>query len=113
MRHLGDDTRQRRLSAAGRSMENHRGQAIRLNRATQKFARPKNVFLADKLIERARSHPSGQRRSGVCSFSLVCSLEQVLHATNYGALTDCASSFQIEAKDSFMVACKAKSILME
>ena len=75
VRHLGDDARQRGLSAAGRPIENHRGQAIGFNRATQKFARPKNVFLADKFLERARSHPRGERRSGVCSFNLLRFLE--------------------------------------
>src|SRR5204863_8758032 len=95
MRHLGDDTRQRRLSAAGRSMENHRGQAIRLNRATQKFARPKNVFLADKFLERAWPHPCGERSSGVCSFNLLRFLEQVLHERKYGARAASASDFEL------------------
>src|SRR4029077_7130619 len=85
VRHLRDDVRQRRLSAAGRPVENHRGQAIGFNRATQKFARTKNVFLADKFLERARPHPSGERRV-VCSLILLLFLEQVLHRRNYGAL---------------------------
>ena len=75
MRHLGDHTRQRGLSAAGRSIENHGGQSISFNRAAQKFARPKNVFLADKFLERARPHPCGERRGGVCSFNLLRFLE--------------------------------------
>ncbi len=75
VRHLGDHARQRGLSAAGRPVENHRGQAISFNRATQKFARPKNVFLADKFLERARSHASGEWRSGICSFNLLHFLE--------------------------------------
>jgi hypothetical protein len=70
VRHLGDDARQRRLSAARRSVKNYRGQAISFNRATQKFARPKDMFLPDKFFEQARPHASGERRSVVCSFNL-------------------------------------------
>jgi hypothetical protein len=74
VRHLRDDARQRRLSAAGRAIENHRGQAIGFDRATQKFARGKNMFLTDKFLERSRSHPCGERRV-VCSFNLLRLLE--------------------------------------
>ncbi len=74
-RHLCDDARKRGLAAAWRSLEIHRWQTICFGCAAQKFARCENVFLADKLIERARPHPCGERRGGVCSFNLVCSLE--------------------------------------
>src|SRR4029078_8319692 len=57
MRHLSDHTGKRLLSAARRTVENYRRQAISFNRAAQKFALSKNVFLADKFLERARSHP--------------------------------------------------------
>jgi len=74
-RHLCDDARKRGLAAAWRSVEIHRWQTICFDCAAQKFARCENVFLPDKLIERARPHPCGERRGGVCSFNLVCSLE--------------------------------------
>ena len=75
MRHLRDDSRQRGLAAAGRPVQNHRWQTISFDRAAQKFARPKNVFLADKFFERARPHPRGERRSSICSFNLLRFLE--------------------------------------
>ncbi len=75
VRHFCDHSRQRGLSAARRPIENHRGQAIRFDRAAQQFARPENVFLADKFLERARSHPRGERRGGVCGFNLLRFLE--------------------------------------
>ena len=56
-RHLCDDARKRGLAAAWRSLEIHRWQTICFGCAAQKFARCENVFLADKLIERARPHP--------------------------------------------------------
>ena len=63
------------FAGAGRPVENHRGQTISFDRAAQEFARPKNVFLADKFLERARPHPSGERRSSICSFNLLRFLE--------------------------------------
>jgi hypothetical protein len=75
MRHLSDDTCKRGLSAARRPVENHRGQTISFNRATQKFAWPKNVFLPDKFLQRSRSHPRGERRSGIYRFNLLRFLE--------------------------------------
>jgi hypothetical protein len=75
VRHLSDDASQRGLSAAGGPVENHRGQAIGFNRATQEFARPKNVFLANKFLERPRPHPRGERRSGIYRFNLLRFLE--------------------------------------
>ena len=63
------------FAGAGRPVENHRGQAISFNRAAQKFARPKNVFLADKFFERSRPHPCGERRGSVCSFNVLRFLE--------------------------------------
>jgi hypothetical protein len=75
VRHLGDDARQRRLSAAGRPVQDHRWQTISFDRPPQEFARPENVFLADEFFERARPHPSGERRSSICSFNLLRFLE--------------------------------------
>src|SRR5262245_12116842 len=77
--HLGDDAGQRRLSTAWWPIENYRWQAISFNRAAQQFARRKDVFLADKFLERARPHPRGERRGGVCSFKLCRFLEWSLN----------------------------------
>ena len=62
------------LPASGRSGEDHRRQAIGFDGATQKFPRRKDMFLADKFLERARPHPRGERR-GVRSFNLLRFLE--------------------------------------
>jgi hypothetical protein len=73
--HLGDHTRQRRLSATGRPVENHRRQAISFDCAAQEFPRRKNVFLTGKFLERPWSHASGERRSGVCDFTTLLFFE--------------------------------------
>ena len=75
MGHLGDHAGQRGLSSAGRPIENHGGQAISFNRAAQKFARPKNVFLPGKFFERSRPHSCGERCGSVCSFNVLRCLE--------------------------------------
>ena len=62
---VGDDLRQRRLAGAGRAGEDDRRQPVRLDRAAQEFARREDVFLPDKLLERARPHPRGERRSAL------------------------------------------------
>ena len=75
VRHLCDDLRQRGFAGAGRPVQNHRWQTISFDRPAQEFARPENVFLADEFFERARPHPSGERRSSICSFNLLRFLE--------------------------------------
>ena len=59
MGQLRNHARQGGLAAAGRPVENHRGQTISFDRPAQQFARRKNVLLADKFLEQARSHPRG------------------------------------------------------
>jgi len=49
------------------------------NGAAQKFAGAKDVFLADKFLQRARSHPCGERRSAVRTFNIFLLLEQIVH----------------------------------
>src|SRR5436190_18894781 len=75
VRHFCDDAGQRGLSAPWRAGEDHRRQTIGFNGASQKFAGAKDVFLADKFLQRARSHPCGERRSAVCGFNLFLLLE--------------------------------------
>lgn len=83
------------LSTAGWSVENHGRQTIRFDCTAQKFARRKNVFLADKFVECARSHARGQRRSaiGALMIGVILLLEKVVHAKKYGALAFSASHF--------------------
>jgi len=71
--HLRNDLRQCGLSASGGSGEDHRRQAVRLNRAPQQFTGAKNVFLADKLFQRAGSHARGERRCAVRGFNVFLS----------------------------------------
>ena len=61
--HVGDDMSERGFSGARRPGQNHRWQTIGFNRTAKQFSRSKNMFLADKFIERSRSHPRGERRS--------------------------------------------------
>jgi len=75
VRHFRDDPGERGLSASWRAGEDHRRQTIGFNSASQKFAGAKDVFLADKFLQRAWPHPRGQRRCGVCSFNLLRFLE--------------------------------------
>jgi hypothetical protein len=73
--HLGNDPCQCGLSASGRAGEDHRRQAIGFNRAPQQFTGAKNVFLADKLLQRAGSHARGERRCAVRGFNVFLFLE--------------------------------------
>jgi hypothetical protein len=73
--HLRNDPGKRSLSTSWRSGEDHRRQTISFNGATQKFAGPKNVFLADKFLQRARAHARGERRSAVCRLNILLLLE--------------------------------------
>ena len=63
VRHLGDHPRERRLAGAGRSPEDDRLQQVALDRFAQRLAGREDVVLADDLVERARAHALGERRS--------------------------------------------------
>ena len=52
----------RGLAGAGRAVEDEAAQLIGLDGAAQQTARPDDVLLADKLVQRARPHARGQRR---------------------------------------------------
>ena len=60
-----DDLRQRGLAGAGRPPEDERADIVALNLRAQRFARADQVLLADKFIERARTHAVGQRAGAV------------------------------------------------
>ena len=83
VRHLRDDPRVA-LRLFRRPGEDHRRQTIRFNRASQKFAGSKDVFLTDKFIERARADARGERCSACCRFDVFLFLEQIVHAQKYG-----------------------------
>src|ERR1700757_453794 len=84
--HLRNDPGKRSLAAAGWPRENHRRQSICFNRPAQQFARRQDVFLTDELIERARAHACGKRRTiGAFYLHVFCVLEEILHYGNYGA----------------------------
>ena len=68
MRHFCNYTCKRGLAAAGRPMENYRGQTISFDCPAQQFARRKNVFLADKFVERARPYARGEWSSAIRGF---------------------------------------------
>ena len=56
--------RERRFARAGRAGKDDGRQTIGFDRAPQKFARREDVFLPDKLLERARPHSCGERCRG-------------------------------------------------
>jgi hypothetical protein len=85
VRHFCDDVGQRGLSAPWRAGEDHRRQTIGFNGAAEKFAGAKDVFLADKFLQRARAHPRGERRRAVGGFNVFLLLEKIVHLGNYGA----------------------------
>ncbi len=58
--HPGDQSRQRRLSAARWAPEHHRTHAVLLDGAAQLVFRTNQVLLPDELVERARPHPGGE-----------------------------------------------------
>ena len=62
---VGDDPRQGGLSGSGRSVEDDRGELVRLDRAAQQPARSDDVLLAGHLVQRARAHARGQRLRAV------------------------------------------------
>jgi hypothetical protein len=79
LRQCGDDLGECRLARAGRSGKDDRGKPVRLDRAPQQFARREDMLLSHELVERPRTHPTGERRRSVglrFRFRLV---EEVLH----------------------------------
>ena len=64
LRALRDDLRQRRLPRPRRAEKDDRGDAVRLDRAPQQFARAEDVLLPGVFLERARAHPFRERRFG-------------------------------------------------
>ena len=58
----GNDQGKSRFAYARRPPENHGVAASALQRLAQRFIRSQQVTLPDVLIERARTHPSRQRR---------------------------------------------------
>src|SRR5712692_5638539 len=60
-RHLRDDARQRRLTAPGRTPENHRADCVALDLCPQGFPRREEFLLTDEFLERLRAHAVGER----------------------------------------------------
>ncbi len=60
--HLGEDVGERRLAAAGRTPEDHRGHRVALERTAQHGPGADGAVLAGELVESARPHPRRQRR---------------------------------------------------
>ena len=58
---LRDDARERRLAASRRAPQEHRAQFVALDLRAQRFARREQIFLADKFIERLRTHAVRER----------------------------------------------------
>jgi hypothetical protein len=56
-----DDLRQRGLARPRRSPEDDGAGIVALNLQPQRFARADDMLLADKLVERARTHTVGER----------------------------------------------------
>ena len=57
----GNHLRKACFSYTGRTIQDDRGNPVRLDRATQQLARAKNVPLTDVFVQRARTHPCRQR----------------------------------------------------
>jgi hypothetical protein len=66
-------SRQRRLSRAGRTIEDHRPQPIGSEQSAQKLARSEEMLLAHELVKRSRPHAGSQRlcRTQVSRFHIV------------------------------------------
>src|ERR1700681_2823640 len=99
MRQLRDDVGEGGLSGARWAGENYGRQTIGLDGATQKFARPEDVFLTDELVERPRPHARGERgaavdpakRGKIDTFGFA---EQIVHA---GKIRRQRAYFQLSA----------------
>jgi hypothetical protein len=72
---------ERGFAGAGRAGQDQGREAIGLDGASQKFSRREDVFLADELIECARTHPGGEGSGSANRFfvRLVGGFKQVLH----------------------------------
>lgn len=99
MRQLRDNVGERCLSGAGRPGENYRRQAICLDRAAQKFSRPKNVCLPDELIERPWPHPRSEWSVAVDlgKIDIFRFTKQIGHQQKYGVTEFFASDFELSA----------------
>ena len=58
---VGQQPGERRLAGARRTVEDHRAQPARLQHPPQQLAFAQKMLLADKLGERRRPHPRGER----------------------------------------------------
>ncbi len=59
---VGDDAGQRRLAAAGRPVEDHRSDAVLLDREPERGSRAEHVLLADEVVDRLRPQSRRERR---------------------------------------------------
>jgi len=57
----GDDAGQRRLAAPGRAVEDHRADAVLLDRQPERRALPQHVLLSDELVQAGRPHAERER----------------------------------------------------
>ena len=73
-RRVRDDRRQRGFSCAGRAVKDRAGQPVGLDGSAQKPPFPHDRPLPQKLIQRSRTHPVGQR-----CLALLVRLKQILH----------------------------------
>src|SRR5947207_9767558 len=85
MRHLRDDVSQGGFSGAGWTGQNDGRQSVGLDRAAQKFSGTKNVPLANKILQRARTHARSERRGGIDGCRRFRGLKQIRHGEKYGA----------------------------
>src|SRR5437588_2230039 len=81
---MGDDPRQRRLAAAGRTVEDHRADPVCRDRKPERRTLAERLLLPHELLERRRPQTQGQRRhvrqAGGCRVR-----EKVAHARKYAA----------------------------
>ena len=61
----GDDLRQGSLARPRRSPENDGADVVAFDLGPQRLARPDQLLLADKFVQRARTHAVGKRASAV------------------------------------------------
>ena len=93
---LGDDVGEGGFAGAGWAGENYRGQTIGFDGATQKFARPEDVFLTDELLQRPRPHARGERGAAVdlAKIDIFGFAKQIVHA---GKIRRQRAYFQLSA----------------
>ena len=80
--HARDDLRQRGLAGARRSPEDERANIVALDLRAQRLAGRDQMLLADKLIERPRTHAIGQR-PGAIAVSPLGWLERLIKAFHH------------------------------